>query len=696
MTNVADLLIELGTEELPPLSLRKMSEALGSGLASALADAELGHGEVQLFATPRRLAVRIPDLAKAQPARDEELRGPPVRIAFDDAGKPTQAAVAFAKKCGVAVSELQQIETDKGAWLVHQVHSAGASTESLLPDMLLQCLQSLPVDRRMRWGQGDEEFVRPVQWLLMLFNERVIETTLFGIKSVSTTRGHRFHAPAEIQVTKPSSYESLLLDEGRVIASFETRAARVQTLVEEALGNLGAAVRYDASLVDEVAALVEWPVAVTGHFDPEFLSLPREVLISTLKKHQRYFPVEDEKGALMPNFVTIANVESTDPGKIAEGNQRVVTPRLADARFFWDHDQRSTLSSKVERLKGVVFEKGLGSIYEKSQRVATLARDLADTLSVDAELCEQAALLSRADLVTDMVGEFPDLQGIMGGYYAAADGEPEAVASSIRDFYRPRFAGDDLPEHTAGRVLAIADRLDTLAGIFATGKRPKGNKDPFGLRRSALGLARLILESSFEIDLMDAIATAVSLQPVKSDSPELAEDIYTFVTDRLLAYFQDNDDRVSADVFESVYSRHPVSLLDFKARIDAVVSFAELPQADSLAAANKRIGNILRKNDGGVAESIDPALFQEADETVLFDVLQKVSKTVSPLLAKRRYADAMSAMASLREPVDAYFDSVMVMTEDAAIRGNRLALLASIRKQFLAIADISVLGRARA
>ncbi len=688
----ADFLVEIGTEELPPLSMPKLRDAFGLGIQDGLRTAGLEFGEIETFATPRRLAVIVRALQSQTETSSEVLRGPPTKVAFDKDGKPSRAAQAFADKCGVAVDALGREETEKGEWLVHERVVPAVAAVSLLNDIVNQSLAKLPIERAMRWGANEAEFVRPVHWLLMLFGDEIVQGEVFGQSANKFTHGHRFHAPQSIAVNSASDYEQTLESEGKVIASFERRGNRVRSCIEAALTELKATSCADQALYDEVTALVEWPVAVTGNFDEAFLSLPREVLISTLQKHQRYFPVERD-GALLAHFITVANIESKAPERIAAGNQRVVTPRLADARFFWDQDRKSTLAETAKRLDNVVFEQGLGSVADKSGRVSTLAVALAKQLGVNSELCERAVMLSRADLVTDMVGEFPDLQGIVGAYYAGEDGEPEDVVSAIRDFYRPGYAGDRLPEGQVARVVAIADRLDTLAGIFARGKKPKGSKDPFGLRRAALGLARLSLEGELDFDLDLALSQAIELQPVDSNPPDLREAIYDFITERLRSYFSERNTGVNNDVFDAVRSRSPKVLSDFSRRLDAVVEFSKLEQATALAAANKRIGNILRKNSTNEALVLNEDVLVDNAEKALFAAYKDCSAKISPLLEQGAYTLAMGELAALRGPIDQFFDEVMVMTDDAAQKQNRLALLAGIRDQFLSIADISVLGR---
>ncbi len=693
-----DFLFEIGTEELPPLALRRLMLALADEMTARLGAAQLGHGDVEAFATPRRLAVRVRAVAARQPALDEEFRGPPTRVAFDGDGLPTRAASAFAERHGVSVDALDTVATDKGEWLALKRRSPGAGAVALLPDIVAGALAALPIERPMRWGGGSDEFARPVHWIVALLGQDVVDITLFGQEAGRNTYGHRFHAPGALALSGPDDYETVLAERGFVIADFDRRRRRVAELVAAAAATLDGRVEPDERLLTEVASLVEWPAAVTGNFSAEYLTLPREVLISTLKKHQRYFPVEGANAALKPHFVAVTNIDSRDPALVARGNERVVAPRLADARFFYDQDLSRPLEARLERLQTIVYEKALGSVYDKSTRVAELTATVAGALAAsgeEADAAARAALLARCDLVTAMVGEFPDLQGIMGGYYAAAGGAAPAVSTAIGHFYKPAFAGDDIAPPGAARIVVIADRADTLAGAFASGNRPKGSRDPLGLRRAALGLARTLLEGELELDLKALLAAAVTLQPVDAD-PALADEVYSFVLERLRAYFQAQDGEFDNALFDAVAERRPASLRDFAARLAAVAGFAELPQAEALAAANKRIGNLLRRadEDGARLPSVDERLLEDGAEAALFQAYGQAREAVAPLFAEPDYTAALSRLAELREPVDAYFDQVMVMTDDAAVRRNRLGLLSAIRALFLNVADISVLTRA--
>lgn len=693
MTAAKNFLVEIGTEELPPKALRSLKDAFGERLASGIDDARLEHGAIASFASPRRLAVLVEDLADQQADRTVEHKGPPIKIAFGDDGKPTPAAEAFAKKCGVEVSALGRNKTDKGEWLAYESQEKGKTVAELLPELIDGALSELPIPRRMRWGAGEAEFVRPVHWIVMLHGNKTITGKVMGIESGNTTRGHRFHSSGPIVIKSPDAYLDTLEKEGYVVADFDRRRDMVRTGVDGAAEKAGGQVVEGESLYDEVAALVEWPVAVLGSFDEKFLELPRECVISTLTGHQRYFPVADENDKLLPKFITVANLESKDPDQVREGNERVIRPRLADAAFFFNNDRQKTLASRADDLREVVYQKGLGSLFDKSQRVASLCNWLAAALDHDSGDVERAAALAKCDLTTGMVGEFPELQGTMGGYYAAADGEPQAVGAAIREHYLPRFAGDALPGSLDGQLLAIADKLDTLAGVFSLGKKPSGNRDPFGLRRAALGVVRILIERGVDIDLKALIVAAINAQPKgKQDTDELANDLYAFISDRLRRYFLDRDSGLSAETFDAVMVRQPSSLLDFDRRLAAVQTFARLDQATSLAAANKRIANILRKAGDPAGLAVKKKLLQDDAELALFSSLESAREKVGPLLAARAYADVLNVLADLRDPVDRFFDDVMVMADDDAVKNNRLALLSELRALFLDVADISRLS----
>ena len=693
MSRTDDFLIEVGTEELPPKALRSLMEAFGAGLTAAIDDAALAHGDVHTYASPRRLTVMIEALVHRQADRTLQQKGPPTRIAFDKDGKPTAAANAFAKKCGVDVSSLGTSKTEKGEWLAFEAVEKGKTTAELMPALIGLALAALPIPRRMRWGAGEAEFVRPVHWVVMLHGDNVIEAPVMDTTAGNVSQGHRFHSSGPVVIPEAKAYLDTLESTGHVIADFERRRTMIRDGVDAAAATAGGNVVDGETLYDEVTALVEWPVAVLGRFDEQYLELPREVVISTLTGHQRYFPLADNNGALLPRFITVANLESKDPDQVRDGNERVIRPRLADAAFFWDTDRRRSLESRRDTLHDVIYQRGLGSLADKSKRIKKLAAWLASQLDADKAVVERAADLAKCDLLSGMVGEFPELQGIMGRYYALSDQEPAAVAEAIGEHYRPRFAGDELPATDAGRILAVADKLDTLAGVFSIGKKPSGNRDPFGLRRAALGVIRLLIEGGMDVNLKALIAKAVDSQPKsKTDKDTLVDEIASFVGDRLRRYFLDRDTGLATETFEAVMLRQPASLLDFDRRLAAVQTFARMEQAQSLAAANKRTANILRQAGDPEGLKINRKLLSDEAEQALFNALQNASDKVGPMLQQRQYAEALSTLADLRDPVDRFFDDVMVMADDEAVKNNRLALLGELRALFLDVADISRLS----
>jgi len=696
MPKCADFLVEIGTEELPPKALRSLENAFAENIRDGLVAAGLGSGSMNSFATPRRLAVLIKDLEIRQPPQKIEKRGPPIGVAFDAEGNPTRAGEAFANGCGVAITDLARLKTNKGEWLLFSAEAPGHFAGDLLPDIVAEALAALPVPKRMRWGSSDIEFVRPVHWALMLLGKEVVDCTQLGVRTGADTYGHRFHAPKPIRVRSPQDYPALLADRGRVIADFEERRNRIRQLTVTAATDLSGEAMIRDDVLEEVTALVEWPVPISGRFDPEFLRLPKEVIIATLQNHQRYFPVTDGNGKLLPHFIAMSNLESREPEQVRVGNERVIKPRLADAAFFWDQDKRVTLDSRREKLKQIVFQRELGSIYDKSVRVAKLATTLANTFDHDEIATQRAAALAKTDLLTQMVGEFPELQGRMGYHYAKHDGENEAVAMAIVEQYLPTHAGGPLPVTRTGQILAIADRLDTLAGIFAVGKRPSGNKDPFALRRAALAILRILIEDEIELDLCHYLLNAISAQPVKIPAADkLADELYVFIIDRMKAYCLDGQapllekGNITPEIFESVRARRPGSPLDFYQRLVAVYRFMQLDAADSLAMANKRIANILKKAGDAAETDIDTGLFDADEEWRLHDTVAAIVPAHRNGLSHRDYAVVLEGLAALKGPVDAYFDTVLVMTDDAGKRRNRLNVLRHLRQLFLDVADLS-------
>lgn len=693
MSKASDFLVEIGTEELPPKALRSLMMAFGEALEAAVDEARLVHGAVHVYASPRRLTVLIESLERSQSDRKLSHTGPPVAIAFDADGNITRAGEAFAKKCGVTVSKLGRTKTDKGERLSCDILEAGKAAKELMPELVEKALAALPIPRRMRWGAGDAEFVRPVHWVVLLHGSSVIKASIMGIDTGNKSHGHRIHTKKPVTIKNPAEYLQALEERGYVIADFDRRRELVRKGVTAAAKKAGGTVVDGELLYDEVTALVEWPVALTGAFDDKYLALPREVVISTLTNHQCYFPVADKSGALLARFVTVANLDSKDPKEVRAGNERVIRPRLADAAFFWDSDRRTTLTARQDALREVVYQRGLGSLHDKSVRTADLAASIAAALKVDAGTVQRAATLAKCDLLTGMVGEFPELQGTMGRYYALSDGESQQVADAIAEQYLPRFSGDSLPASRDGQILALADKLDSLAGIFAIGKKPSGNRDPFGLRRAAVGVVRILIECGLDLDLKTMIRDAVVAQPKgKADADELCDALYKFITERLRRYFLDHDTDLATETFDAVLARNPASLVDFERRLDAVQSFIKLEPASSLAAANKRIANILKQAGERSSTAVKEKLLTDSAEVALWSALGEAKASVTPMLAGREYTNALTTLSALREPVDKFFDDVMVMADDEATKNNRLALLAELRALFLDVADISRLS----
>ena len=685
-----DFLVELGTEELPPKALKPLSDAFTQGISKGLQEAGIAFGKVESFATPRRLAVRIRSLGDAQPDKPVEKRGPAVKAAFDDAGNPTRALTGFATSLGITPDQLDTLETDRGAWVVYRTIEKGRPTVELLPELVDQSLAALPIPKRMRWGAHRTEFVRPVHWAIMLFGNKVIDTPIMGLTPGNKTRGHRFHCPKFLIVPTPGDYEVVLHQEGYVIADFAERREKIRrgvTAIAKTQAD-GLAV-IDDDLLDEVTALNEWPVPLMGRFEERFLEVPAEALISSMKEHQKYFHVVSADGRMLPLFITVANLESKDPKQVISGNEKVIRPRLADAAFFYETDRKTSLEDRIDQLKPIVFQDKLGSIYDKSVRVAALAEKIAAAINGDPALAKRAAMLAKTDLVTEMVLEFTDLQGIMGQYYAANDGEHQDVASALNEQYMPRFAGDDLPTSLTGCAVAIADRLDSLVGLFGINQPPSGTRDPFALRRASLGVLRIVIGRELPLDLQTCCEWAEQNFSVLTEQ-STASTVVDYMLERFRAHYEEQG--INAEVYLAVHARRPTRPLDFDRRVNAVEAFRQLPEAQSLAAANKRVSNILMKQGGeGIGELIEDSLLQDPAEKALAQQIRKQTAAVLPLFEKGDYAAALSSLASLREPVDNFFDEVMVMAEDDATRNNRLAMLNSLRNLFLRVADISVL-----
>jgi glycyl-tRNA synthetase beta chain len=687
MSDQAHLLFELGTEELPPKALKLLSTSLRDEFAAGLEQANLSHGEIESFATPRRLALLVRDCATRQPDRELERRGPALKAAFDDAGNPTKAAEGFARSCNTTVDQLQRTQTDKGEWLSYRVHETGQPAAELLPEIANQALNRLPIPKRMRWGDSEAQFVRPVHWLVFLHGEKVVNCEILDAKADRLTYGHRFHHPSAITLYDPEDYASVLEELGHVIPGFEDRRERIRALVVESAEKLGARADMDRDLLDEVTALNEWPVAISASFEARFLEVPQEALVATMKGNQKYFPLFSDEGKLTNHFITIANIESPQPELIRKGNERVIRPRLADAMFFWEQDGRKRLEDHLQSLKHVVFQNKLGSMYEKSERVANLARRIAGAIGGEPYLAHRAGLLSRCDLMTNMVYEFPEMQGVMGRYQAIRDGENPELAQALDEFYMPRFSGDRLPQTKTGIAISLAEKLDTLVGIFGIGQKPTGDKDPFALRRAALGALRIIREHSLTLEIDELLESVADSLSDRLTENSVANEVYQFMMDRLRGIYHELG--VSLDLFQAVADVRPKNLADFDQRINAMGDFNRLPEAESLSAANKRIRNILKKSDEHLSLRADPTLFQNEAERALATKIDELTPLVQPLFESGEYTKGLQILAALKEPVDQFFDQVMVMTDESSVRKNRLTLLSQMERLFLTVADIS-------
>ncbi|GJM04125.1 MAG: glycine--tRNA ligase beta subunit [marine bacterium B5-7] len=689
MSKKQDLLIEIGTEELPPKSLKRLATAFHQEICNALKDNGLDFIGTNWLATPRRLAVIINQLDINQSDKQQQRRGPSISAAFDNDGKPTRATEGFAKSCGVAVDQLEKLETKKGSWLVYDTLVKGKQTQELIPDMINMALKRLPIAKRMRWGNNDFEFVRPIKWVLLLLGTETIDCEIMGVKSGNYSYGHRFHHPEAIIIKQAADYATTLKQNGKVLADYNERHSLIKDQVEAIAAEHNGTAVIDADLLDEVTALVEWPVGFVGNFNADFLKLPKEVLIASMQDHQKYFPMLDDQEELLASFISVSNIESNDPDQIKQGNERVIQPRLSDAAFFWERDLKNGLAKHIDGLNKVVYQKELGTLHEKSERLNNIVSSLAKPLNIEVNNAKRAAELCFCDLLTEMVSEFPELQGTMGKYYAEADGEDADVATALEEYYQPRFAGDSLPTTPLGQCLAISEKIDTLIGIFSIGKAPTGDKDPFGLRRSAIGLLRIIIECKLDLDLKELLDLAASNYSSKLMTADITDDVFKFLMERLRRYYL--DEGVSNDTFESVFAINASKPLDFHHRLFAVTEFRKLAEADSLAAANKRISNILKKSDFNNKLEVKEDLLSEEPEVLLAKTLKEYQKKVVPMINERDYKSALTELAGLRESVDNFFDNVMVMCDDDNIKNNRLALLSKLNSLFLETADISKL-----
>jgi glycyl-tRNA synthetase beta chain len=685
-----EFLIELGTEELPPKQLRTLAEAFANNFAHELKEAELTHQGIKWYATPRRLALKVSALAQAQQDKVVEKRGPAISVAFDADGVATKAAQGWARGNGITVDQAERLVTDKGEWLLFKEEVKGQAAKSVVVELAAKALANLPIAKPMRWGDKETQFIRPVKTLTILMGDELIEGEILGIQSARTIRGHRFMGEAEFTIDSAEQYPAILAERGKVIADYDARKAMIIADAQQAAQQLGGTADLEDALVEEVTSLVEWPVVLTAKFEEKFLNVPSEALVYTMKGDQKYFPVYDSARKLLPNFIFVSNIESKEPRHVIEGNEKVVRPRLADAEFFFNTDRKSKLVDRLPLLEKAVFQHQLGTIKDKTDRIVELAGYIATAIHTDVEQSQRAALLAKCDLMTSMVFEFTDTQGVMGMHYARHDGETEAVAIALNEQYMPRFAGDQLPTNGVSSVVALADKLDTIVGIFGIGQAPKGS-DPFALRRASLGVLRIIVEYGYPLDLVDLVAKATSLFGDKLTNAQVENDVIEFMLGRFRAWYQ--DEGFSIDVIQAVLARHPTKPADFDRRVKAVSHFRELEAAESLAAANKRVGNILAKYDGELTEEIDLALLQAGEETSLAQHVEVLAEALEPAFATGHYQQALTQLAALRDPVDAFFDNVMVMAEDEALKKNRLTLLNKLRNLFLQIADISLLQK---
>ena len=692
----ADLLFELGTEELPPKALMSLSNALVEGIQKGLSENKLNFNEVQSFAAPRRLAVIIKDLDIRTPDTEIVAWGPPVKVAFDSEGNATKAAQAFANKNGLNLKDLpSKVESDgKQDKLCVRRVEAGRDTSSLLGMIINQSLSLLPIPKRMRWGNSKEEFVRPVQWGVLLFNDETYYESVLGVTTGNVSQGHRFHGTGDITICSPDSYEQQLHD-NFVIASFAKRRELIEGGVKLLASEGGGIAVIDPSLLDEVTALNEWPVPLMGCFDEAFLAVPSEALVSSMKEHQKYFHLIDEQSNLMAAFITVANIVSKKPQEVIQGNERVIRPRLADAAFFYENDARMSLFDRREQLKTVVFQEKLGSVYSKTERVALLAKILAVSTGADPETAFRAGQLCKSDLVTDMVGEFADLQGVMGRYYALNDGEDAQVAEALLEQYLPRFSGDLVPSTTVGAALALADKLDTLVGIFSIGQQPSGSRDPFALRRASLGILRIIIDRKLDIDLRSAIeVSAIQFELEGEALKNICKQVLAYILDRFKSWYK--EEGYAAEIYLSVAPLNLGNPLDIDARVNAVASFSLLPEAGDLATANKRVSNIISKQLGkSKPVTLDSNLLVEPAEKALAESITRMSLLSEPLLASRDYTNVLKNLATLRDPIDSFFNDVMVMADDQALRNNRLSLLSKLRTLFVNVADIAQMASSK-
>ncbi|MFZ7224112.1 glycine--tRNA ligase subunit beta [Avibacterium avium] len=681
-------LAEIGTEELPPKALKKLAVAFKDNVEQELTQAGLAFDAVEWFASPRRLAVKVLGLAEAQPSKEVEKRGPAVAAAFDAEDKPTKAAEGWARGCGISVEQAERLVTDKGEWLIHRAVIEGQPTKNLLLGIISNALAKLPIPKTMRWGDKSEQFVRPVHTVTLLFGDELIEGEILGVASGKTIRGHRFLGEQEFSIDNADQYPEILEQKGSVIADFERRKAIILENSQQKATALGGVADIEESLLDEVTALVEFPNVLTAKFEERFLAVPAEALVYTMKGDQKYFPIYDKNGKLLPHFIFVSNINPQDPTAIIEGNEKVVRPRLTDAEFFFKTDLKQRLEDNLPRLKTVLFQQQLGTLFDKTERIEKLSGEIAAQIGADVAKAERAGLLSKCDLMTNMVFEFTDTQGVMGMHYARHDGEDEEVAVALNEQYMPRFAGDELPHSLVACAVALADKLDTLTGIFGIGQHPKGDKDPFALRRAALGVLRIIVEKKLPLDLTDLVKKSTALFGDKLTNSNVVDDVVDFMLGRFRAWYQ--EEGIAVDVIQAVLARRPTRPADFDARVRAVAHFRTLDAAEALAAANKRVSNILAKAEDEIGEiHLDRCV--EPEEKALAESVLALQSEVQPLVAKGDYVAVLDKLANLRQPVDTFFEKVMVNAEDPQLRQNRLAILKTLQGLFLQVADISLL-----
>ena len=683
-----NFLVEIGTEELPPKALKTLATSFADNVEAELNQAGLTFDKIEWFAAPRRLAVKVLNLATQQPSKEIEKRGPAVSAAFDAEGKPTKAAEGWARGCGITVEQAERIATDKGEWLVHRAKIEGQPTKNLLNGIVANALAKLPIPKPMRWADKTVQFIRPVHTVTMLLGDELIEGEILGVASARTIRGHRFLGEKEFEIQHADQYPQLLREKGSVVADFNERKAEILAKSQAKATALGGVADIEESLLEEVTSLVEYPNVLAAKFEERFLAVPAEALVYTMKGDQKYFPIYDKDGKLLPHFIFVSNINPEDPTAIIEGNEKVVRPRLTDAEFFFKTDLKQKLVDRLPRLETVLFQQQLGTLKDKTDRIEQLAGEIAKQIGADEAKAKRAGLLSKCDLMTNMVFEFTDTQGVMGMHYARHDGEDEEVAVALNEQYMPRFAGDELPKSLVASAVALADKFDTLTGIFGIGQAPKGSADPFALRRAALGALRIIVEKNLPLDLEDLVKKSTALFGDKLTNQNVVTDVVDFMLGRFRAWYQ--DEGIAVDVIQAVLARRPTRPADFDARVRAVSHFRTLDSAEALAAANKRVSNILAKADAAIGE-INLTACVEPAEKALAEAVLALRTEVQPLIAQGDYTAVLDKLANLRAPVDSFFDNVMVNAEDPALRQNRLAILNTLQGLFLQVADISVL-----